>query len=114
MCRAAIERDLLDAAMGGEQDGAAGRLIHAARLHADKAVLNQIEPPDAVGMTELVELGEQGRGRQLLAVDRDRVTLLEIDGDDGRLVRRLLGIDGARIDIVRNLLRRVLQHLALG
>ena len=52
------------------------------------------------------------RGRQLLAVDRDGVAALEIDADVGRLVGRVLGIDGARIDIVRHLLRRVFQHLA--
>ena len=63
---------------------------------------------------ELVELREQRRGRQLLAVDRDRVAVLEIDRDDGRLVGRLLGIVGARIDIVGHVLRGVFQHLALG
>ena len=36
--RAAIERDLFDAAVRDVQDGAAWRFIHAARFHADKAV----------------------------------------------------------------------------
>ena len=74
--------------MRGEQDGAARRLVHAARLHADEAVLDQIEPADAVALAELVELRQQRRRRQLLAVDRDRVARLEIDRDDGRLVGR--------------------------
>ena len=100
--------------MRGEQDRAAGGLVHAARLHADEAVLDQVEPADAIVVAELVERGQQRRGRQRLAVDRDRVAVLESDFDDGRLVGRGFGIDGARIDVVRRLLRGVLQHLALG
>ena len=69
MRRAAIQGDAFDAAMGGEQDGAAGRLIDAARLHADKTVFHQIEAADAVGLAQRVQLGQQGGGRQLLAVD---------------------------------------------
>ena len=93
MRRAAVERDRFDAAMGCEQDGAAGRLVHAARLHADEAVLHQIEAADAVGAAELVQLGQQRGRRQFLAVDRDRVALLEADLDIGRLVRRVFGIE---------------------
>ena len=59
---AAVERDRFDGAVRGEQDGAAGRLVDAARLHADEAVLDQVEPADAVVAAELVERGEQ-RGR---------------------------------------------------
>ncbi len=40
--------------------------------------------------------------------------LLEVDGDDGRLVRRVLGRDGALVDELGRLDRRVLQHLPLG
>jgi hypothetical protein len=72
-----------------EQDRAAGRLVDAARLHADEAVLDEIEPADAVVAAELVELGQQRRRRHLLAVDGDRVALLEADLDVGRLVGRL-------------------------
>ena len=60
MHRAAVERDRFDAAMGGEQDGAAGRLVDAARLHADEAVLDQVEPADAVVVAELVEPARAG------------------------------------------------------
>src|ERR1700679_176994 len=52
---AAVERDALDAAMGGVEDGAAGRLIDAARLHADEAVLDEIDPADAVLAAQHVE-----------------------------------------------------------
>jgi hypothetical protein len=44
------------------QDRAAGRLVHAARLHADEAVLDQVEPADAVVAAEIVELGQQVAG----------------------------------------------------
>ena len=52
-------------------------------------------------------------GRQRLAVDRNRIALLEADPDDGRLVGRVLRRDGALIDVRRRLDRRVLQHFAL-
>ena len=114
MHRLAVERERLDRAVRDMQDGAAGRLVDAARLHADEAVLDQIDAADAVVAAELVEPRQQRRRRQRLAVDRDRVALLEADLDDGRLVGRLLGRDGALIDVRRRLDRRVLQHLALG
>src|SRR3546814_19152862 len=41
--RAAIQRQLLDPAMRREQNGAARRFIHAARLHADEPILDPIE-----------------------------------------------------------------------
>src|SRR5260221_1965922 len=75
MAGAAIEGQALDAAMGGMQDGAAGCFIDAARFHADKTVLHQIQPANAIGLAELVQFGEQGRRRQLLPIERDRVTL---------------------------------------
>ena len=54
------------------------------------------------------------RGRQLLAVDRDRIAALEVDGDHRRLVRRVLGRDRALVDIFGRLDRRILEHLPLG
>src|SRR5205807_8272853 len=78
---AAVERDLLDAAVRRQQDRAAGRLVHPARLHADETVLDQIEPPDAVRPTQLVEARQQLRWRELAPVDRDRVAAFEIDAD---------------------------------
>ena len=103
----------LDAAMCGNEDGAARRLVHAARLHADEAVLHQVEPADAVRTPERVELGQQISGRKRLAVERDGIAARELDGDIGGLVGRRLRIEGARIDVVRHLLRRILQHLPL-
>src|SRR5262249_8674628 len=76
---AAIERDGFDPTVRGEQDGAAGGLVHAARLHADEAILDEIESPDAVSTSERVEVGEHLRGREPLAVERDGVAALELD-----------------------------------
>ena len=100
--------------MRREQDRAPGRFIHAARLHADEAVFDEIEPADAIVVAELVEGSEQRRGAHRLAVDRDWIALLETDLDNGRLVRRVLGMNGARVDISRRFFRRVLQNLAFG
>ena len=46
---AAVEAEGLDAAVRGEQDGAAGGLIHAARLHPHKPALHNVHPADACG-----------------------------------------------------------------
>src|SRR5258708_38118621 len=56
---AAVERDAFDAAMGAMQDGTAGRLLDAARRQADEAVLDEVEPADAVLAAKLVGSGEQ-------------------------------------------------------
>src|SRR5215471_3177539 len=114
MRRAAVERDLLDAAMGREQDRAARRLVHAARLHADEAVLDEVEPADAVLASELVEPRQEIGRREFLAVDRRRIAALELDGEIRRPVRRLLRIARARVDVIRDLGRRILQNFALG
>src|SRR6185437_15539647 len=110
----AVERDAFDAAMRGMEDGAARRLVNAARLHADEAVLDQIEPADAMLAAELVEPRQQRRRRQRLAVDRNRVTVLELDLDIFRLVGRGLGRDAAAIDELLGLDPRVFEHFAFG
>ena len=75
MAGAAVERDRFDGPVRGEQDRAARRLVHAARLHADEAVLDQIDAADAVVAAELVEPGEQRGGRHRLAVEAHRIAL---------------------------------------
>jgi hypothetical protein len=47
---------------------------------------------------KIVQLGQQRRRRQRLAVDRDRIAALEADLDVGRLVGRVLRRDGALVD----------------
>ena len=89
----AIERDGLDAAVGLQQDGAARRLVAAARLHPDIAVLDEVEAADAVLAAELVELREHFR-RDSSSVPSmaDDVTMLrELDVDVLRRVRRGFG-----------------------
>ena len=114
MARTAIERDRLDGAVRREQDGAAGRFIDAARLHADEPILDQIEPADTVVVTIFVQLSEQRRGRQRLAVDAHRIATLEADRNLGRLVRRVHRRDCALIDNRRSFLRRIFQYFSLG
>src|ERR1051326_4203323 len=114
MHRAAVEAEALDAAMRRQQDRAARGLVDAARFHADKAVLDEIEAADTVLAAELVEAGQQGRGRQPFAIDRDGIAAREIDLDILRLVGRLLRRDRAAVDIFLGLDRGILQHLSLG
>ena len=65
-------------------------------------------PPSSLRRVRIVA------GESALAVDRHRVALLEADLDHLRRVGRVLGIDGALVDVGRRLLGGVLQHLALG
>src|SRR5215218_1826795 len=112
--RAAVERDALDPAMPGEQDRAARRFVNAAGLHPDETVLDQIEPADAIVMAELVEPFQQGSRRILLPIYGNGIATLEIDGDRGWLVRRVLGGDRPLMDIFRRVGGRVLEHFSLG
>src|SRR3546814_2672529 len=104
--RAAVERDAFDTTMRPRIDFAAGRFIHPARLHADEAVLDEVETPDAVLAAKVVERRQQSGGRHRLPVQRDAVAALEIDYDIFGGVGRILGIDRARIDIVGRLFPR--------
>src|SRR3546814_15413953 len=96
MAHLAVQRDALDRPVGDVQDAAARGLVEAAVLHADEAVLDQVEPADAVGAAELVEPGEHGGRAQALAVDRHGVALLEADLVEGRLVYRTSVREGKR------------------
>jgi hypothetical protein len=67
-----------------------------------------------LALAELVELRQQRGGAQRLAVDADRVAVLELDGDLGRNVGGVHRADGALPD---HLVRRVpglLENLTLG
>tara|TARA_R110002020_G_scaffold25127_21_gene81849 strand:- start:1437 stop:2375 length:939 start_codon:yes stop_codon:yes gene_type:complete len=91
-----------------------GCLVDAARLHADEAVLDQVETADAVIAAEIVQRGQQLVRLEGLAVDGDRIAVPEADGDDGGGVGRLFGAHRALVDVRRRRLVRVLQYLALG
>ncbi len=114
MRRAAVEGDAFDAAMRRVQDGAAGRLVDAARLHADEAVLDEVEAADAVLAAELVELRQERRRRQRRTVDGDGVAALELDLDIFGPIGRVLGRDGAAVDEFLGLAPGILERLALG
>jgi hypothetical protein len=57
-----------------QQDRAAGRFIDAARLHADEAILDKVEPANAIVAAKIVERRKQGGAGEFLAVERDSVT----------------------------------------
>mmetsp|Transcript_1839 Transcript_1839/g.7242 ORF Transcript_1839/g.7242 Transcript_1839/m.7242 type:complete len:461 (-) Transcript_1839:74-1456(-) len=108
----AIEADGFERAADGEQNRPTGRLVHASRLHADKARFNNIQAPNAVVATELVELGEHiGRG-VFHAIDGHRVTLFELDFNVRRLIRGVLRAHRSREHIFRVFNPRILQSVA--
>ena len=93
-------------------DFAARRFVHTARLHADEAVFDEVEAADAMLAAKVVERCKQRRGRHRLTVECDPVAALEIDRDIFGRVGCILGIHRPRIDIVRGLFPRILEHLA--
>ena len=74
------------------QDGAAGRLIHAARFHADEPVLHQVHAADAVLAAELVQTVciDAERVSSFLPFDRHALPFSKSSVDVFRLVRRVL------------------------
>ena len=100
--------------MGGEQDGAAGRLVDAARLHADEAVFQKIETANAVLAAIFVEGSEQrGRGHGL-AIDRDSVAALKADADHFGRIGRVFRIDRALMNKFGRFNARVFEGFAFG
>jgi hypothetical protein len=75
----ALDADLLEGLVGFVEDGAAGRLVDAAGLHADEAVFARHGDADAVLAADLVQLRDDLVRRELLAVDGDRVAAFEIE-----------------------------------
>src|ERR1700730_18677868 len=114
MCCTAVEGQALDPAMRRLQDRAARRLVDTARFHADKAVLDEIEPADPVLAAALVQSGQQCRRGARLAVERDRVAALEGNLHILRCIGRRFRGDGAAEDEFLGFDPRILEHLALG
>src|SRR5215475_4775319 len=110
----AVEGEALDPAMRSLQDRPAGRLVDTPRFHADEAVLDEIEPADAVPAAGFVQALEQRGGREMFAIYRDRIAAFEGDFDTFGFVGRGLGGDGAAEHELLGLDPWVLQHLALG
>ena len=55
--------------MGRVEDRHAGGFVHAAALHADEAVLDHVDPADAVAAADLVQRLDDLQRAELLAVD---------------------------------------------
>ena len=91
---------------------AAGSLVAAARLHADEAILHQVDAPDPVLGADRVQRLEQLERLHLLAVDRDRHALLETDGHFAGLVGRFRGTLGQHPDVVRRGVGRIFERPA--
>src|SRR5262249_15216240 len=111
--RPRIGRQRLDRRARGVHHRAARRLVDPARLHADEAILDEVDPADAVLAGDLVEPGQHLDRAEPLAVDRDRVAALELDLEDARLGRRVLGIARALEHLRIGLAPRILEHAAL-
>ena len=86
--------------MGRVQDRRGRRLVDLAALDADEAVLDVVDPADAVGAAQRVQPVHQLDGAEPLAVERDRDAALERDDDLDR-VRRLAGRDRPLVGIRR-------------
>ena len=76
------------------EDRATGGFIDAARLHADKPVLDEIHPADAVLAAEFVERLQHAARGEFFAVHRDAVAFHEIEFHVFRFVRRVFRRDG--------------------
>ena len=95
----AVHRERFHLAMREMQNRAAGRLIHAARFHADETVLHHVHAADAVFAADLVQRLHHAERIELLAVHRDAIALHEIEFDELRFVRRVFGQHGERGEI---------------
>ena len=77
--RVARQRQPLERAVGGVQDGRRRRLVDLAALDADQAVLDVVDAADAVRAAERVQALDELDGAEPLAVERDRDAALEVD-----------------------------------
>ena len=112
VCHFAVQRQALDRAMRLEQQGTARCFVAAATLHADIAVLDDVEPTDTVLAGQLVEPIQQHVGAERFAIDRNRITGLEADRDELGFVRCVLGVRGPAPDVVRRIPPGIFQATA--
>ena len=97
-----------------QQHRAARRFVNAARLHANKAVFNQIEAPDAIVAPQRVKAREQRGRRQAFAVNGNCIAGFKADLNMGRLIRGVFGRCGALLDEFGARRGWVFQHFALA
>ena len=102
--------------MGEIEDRAAGRLVNAAVLHADKAVFHDVDDADAVGAADGVQALDDLAGLHLLAVERHGCAGLKVDGHIAGGIRGLEGGNAHLQEaglVVVGLVGRILQVEAL-
>ena len=90
----AVEHEPFELAVGEMEHGSRRRLVDAARLDADQAVLHEIEPPHAVRAGHPVQRLDHLDRAEPPSVERDRDTPFEGEGDLLGLVRGVERIDG--------------------
>src|SRR5450830_446380 len=76
-----LDRDVLELLVCGDESHGAGRLVDLARLDADEAVLDHVDPPDALRARAAVHLLDGLERCDRHPVKSDRHTLLERDDD---------------------------------
>ena len=76
--------------MGGVEKGATGRFVHAARLHSNESVFDEIDSTNAVASADGVECANEFDGVELCSVNRHGRTVDEADDNFLGLVRRFL------------------------
>ena len=111
--RVARQRQPLERAVRGVQDGRRGRLVDLAALDADEAVLDVVDAADAMRAAERVQALDELDGREALAVERDRDAALEGDRDLDR-GRRVGRRDGPLVGVGRRRDPRVLEDPGLA
>ena len=96
--------------MSSEKKCSAGSLIYATALHTNETVLNDISNTYAVSCSNLVAVSEKVSRRELLSVNFNRDTLLELDGYICRSIRCLLRRNHELKDLVEvRLICRILK-----
>ena len=109
----AVQSDRLDGAVGLEHDGAAGRLVATAGLHADITVLDDVEAADAIFTADAIQLGQDLGRSHVLAVDGNDVALAVGQLDIGRCVWSCFRRDSPLPHVLFMLGPGVFQHTAL-
>ena len=101
--------------MRGHQRDRGGHLVHLARLDADEAVLDHVDPADAVASGKRRgSRATRSTGGSASSVERHRDAALEPDDDVVRFVRKLVVLCGHLVDVLGRWLRpRVLEHARL-
>src|SRR5690606_18556675 len=108
----ALEGPALQLVVRGDQRHRARRLVHLAGLDAHQAVLDDVDPADALGPGAAVELLDRLERGDLAAVDRDGDAFRE--GDDDLVSDRREGrVVGVAEDVLGGLVPDVLEEAGL-